>query len=189
MLQVLNLYAALNGQTRKVSRERERACAEQGCAVTSRDVAGQESPLDFLAPNLIFIGSGVCTWLPGKAMLSWIDRQLRNAREQGLITPGFPRRPGRFACAYCTYAGPHTGEAEAAPALKYMGQLFDHLGIPVVAEWAIPGAFVPEKMRFMNVQGRLGDIRDRPDAHDLRAIREKVHGLVRSLAAAMAGQE
>ncbi|BCS88122.1 flavodoxin domain-containing protein [Pseudodesulfovibrio sediminis] len=187
MLNVLNIYASLNGQTRKVSREIERACAEQGCTVTSLDVAGQEHPYDLLAPNLTFIGSGVYTWLPGKPMLQWIDRQLKHAREHELIKPGSPRLPGRFACAYCTYAGPHTGEAEAIPALKYMEQLFDHLGIPVVAEWTIPGAFIPKKMRFMNVLGRLGDISDRPNAHDLSEIREKVRGLVLSLEAAMAG--
>ena len=189
MLNVLNIYASLNGHTEKISREIERTCAEQGCAVTSLDVAGQEHPHDLLAPDLTFIGSGVYTWLPGKAMLRWIDRQLQHARERELIKPGSPRVPGRFACVYCTYGGPHTGEAEAVPALKYMGQLFDHLGIPVVAEWAIPGAFVPEKMRFMNVQGRMGDISGRPDAHDLSEVRQRVRGLVLSLDAAIAGRE
>lgn len=181
MINVLNIFASLNGQTEKINREIGRACSGLDCTVTSVNVVGQDRPLSLLEPDLIFIGSGVYTWLPGKGMLKWIDMQMKHAREEGIIRPGSPRLPGKFACVYCTYAGPHTGEAEAVPALKYMGQLFDHLGITVAAEWAIPGAFVPEKMRFMNERGRLGDIRDRPDSHDLRDVREKTIGLVESL--------
>lgn len=186
MIKVLNIYASLNGQTEKVHREIGRACADLDCTVTSVNVGGQDRPLSLLDADLVFIGSGVYTWLPGKGMLKWIDMQLKHAREAGLILPGSPRLPGKFACVYCTYAGPHTGEAEAVPALKYMGQLFDHLGIAVAAEWAIPGAFVPEKMRFMNEGGRLGDIRGRPDPHDLGEVRERTIGLIESLRSAIA---
>lgn len=180
-MNILNLYASLNGQTEKVAREIEQVCAAKGCDVTTIDVGKESRTPDLLENDLTFIGSGVYTWLPGKRMLNWIDGQLGAARKQDLILPCSPRIPGKFACVYCTYAGPHTGEAEATPAIKYMGQLFDHLGITVAAEWAIPSAFIPEKMRYMNVTGRLGNIEGRPDARDLQQIRERTGGLIESL--------
>lgn len=180
-MKILNLYASLNGQTEKVAAEIEQACMKKGCTVETVNVRNQVDTIDLLASDLTFIGSGVYTWLPGKQMLKWIEMQLGIARDNGLIRPGSPRIPGRFACVYCTYAGPHTGEAEAIPAIKYMGQLFDHLGISVAAEWAIPGAFVPEKMKAMNRSGRLGNIEDRPSVDDLKRVREQAMGLISSL--------
>ncbi len=180
-MKILNIFASLNGQTKKVAMAVEQACRTTGAAVETIDAKKQNTPLDLTAYDLTFIGSGVYTWLPGKKMCDWIEMQLAWAREKELILPGSPRLPGRYACVYTTFAGPHTGEAEALPALKYMGQLFDHLGITVVGEWAVPGAFVPEKMQAMNRSGRLGNIEDRPNAQDLVQIREKTKGLITSL--------
>ncbi|WP_147820712.1 flavodoxin family protein [Salidesulfovibrio onnuriiensis] len=180
-MNILNLYASLNGQTEKVALEIERACADAGCDVKTINVGKQDLELDLLRNDLTFMGSGVYTWLPGKRMLKWIDRQLASARDRNLILPGSPRLPGKFACVYCTYAGPHTGEAEATPAIKYMGQLFDHLGVTVADEWAIPGAFVPENKRHLNTSGRLGNIEGRPNEHDLMQVRERARGLIESL--------
>ncbi|MCJ2163527.1 MULTISPECIES: flavodoxin domain-containing protein [unclassified Pseudodesulfovibrio] len=185
MIQVLSIYASLNGQTEKASREIERACADNGCSVTSVNVRKHDDILSLLDADITFIGSGVYTWLPGKQMLKWIERQLGHARTEGLILPGSPRLPGKFACVYCTYGGPHTGEAEAVPCLKYMGQLFDHLGITVAAEWSIPGAFIPKGMQEMNVKGRLGNIEDRPNADDLKSVYQRTAGLIKALSSSM----
>jgi len=181
-MNILNLYASLNGQTQKVAEAIEQSCTRPGCSVTTFNIRKENKELELLDYDLTFIGSGVYTWLPGKQMLKWIGRQLDSARDAGLILPGAPRIPGKFACVYCTYAGPHTGEAEAIPAIKYMGQLFDHLGISVFAEWAIPGAFVPEKMQSMNHNGRLGDIEDRPNARDLQEIAGRAQSIIDSIA-------
>ena len=184
-MKILNIYASLNGQTEKVAREIEKACIENGCMVATinvrESVQDQMQAVDLLKSDITFIGSGVYTWLPVKQMLKWIEIQLASARNNGLILPGSPRIPGKFACVYSTYAGPHTGEAEAIPAIKYMGQLFDHLGITIAGEWAIPGAFIPEKMQAMNTSGRLGNIEGRPNAHDLKMVREQTAGLIKSL--------
>lgn len=185
MMNILNVYDSLNGQTEKVARTIEKACSDRGCSVNTVNVRTQERELDLLESDLTFIGSGVYTWLPGKPMLKWIDRHLTAARGQNLILPCSPRIPGKFVCVYCTYAGPHTGEAEAVPALKYMGQLFDHLGVTIAAEWAIPGAFIPPKMQSMNVNGRLGNIEGRPDQEDLRRVYEQTGGLLDSLCLAV----
>ncbi|MEZ0576962.1 flavodoxin domain-containing protein [Halodesulfovibrio aestuarii] len=180
-MNILNLYASLNGQTEKVAVEIEKAVTEGGHAVTTVNVKKNGAVIDLLAYDLTFIGSGVYTWLPGKAMLSWIENQMSYARQNDLILPGSPMIHGKFACVYCTYAGPHTGVDEAVPAIKYMGQLFAHHGITVADEWSIPGAFVPEKMWHYNTSGRLGNIEGRPNSEDLRQVREKTKGLISSL--------
>lgn len=181
MISVLNLYSSLNGQTRKVALEIEKACLEAGCSVTTVNARNQHDTLELLEYDMTFAGSGVYTWLPDKNMLSLIDRQLAEARSHNLIHPNSPRVSGKYVCVYCTYGGPHTGKAEAIPAVKYMGQLFDHLGITIADEWCIPGAFVPEKMRAFNTQGRLGNIEGRPNDADLKRIHEQTIGLISSL--------
>ncbi|WP_319778822.1 flavodoxin domain-containing protein [Maridesulfovibrio sp.] len=180
-MNILNLYGSLNGHTEKVAFEIEKAVAGAGHAIRTVNVKKDDSVIDLLEYDLTFIGSGVYTWLPGKPVLNWMEKQMAHARKNDLILPGSPRVPGKFVCVYCTYAGPHTGEAEAVPALKYMGQLFDHLGITVADEWSVVGAFVPEKMRHFNASGRLGNIEGRPNAEDLKQVREKTGGLLESI--------
>ncbi len=180
-MNVLSLYGSLNGQTEKVAREIETVVSGAGHTLRTVNLKKDDSVINLLEYDLIFIGSGVYTWLPGKSVLGWMDKQMAHARDNQLILPGSPRIPGKFACVYCTYAGPHTGVAEAVPALKYMGQLFEHLGITVADEWSVVGAFVPEKMQHFNKSGRLGNIEGRPNAEDLRQVREKTAGLLKSI--------
>lgn len=180
-MNILNLYASLNGQTEKVALEIEKALVECVDSVTTVNVKTQDEVINLLNYDMIFIGSGVYTWLPGKSMMSWIDRQMDYARKNDLILPCSPKIPGKFVCIYATYAGPHTGEAEATPAIKYMGQLFDHLGFTIADEWSIPSAFVPKSFQHFNLSGRLGNIEGRPNADDLNAVREKTKGLIKYL--------
>lgn len=181
MIKVLNLYSSLSGQTYKIAQEIEKACQSAACAVSTINVRNQQETLDFFEYDMIFAGSGVYTWLPDKHMCSFIDRQLSEARTNDLIKLSSPRVLGKYVCVYCTYGGPHTGEAEAVPAVKYMGQLFDHLGISIASEWCIPGAFIPVKMHSFNTQGRLGNIEGRPNADDLKNVYEQTMGLLASL--------
>lgn len=80
---------------------------------------------------------------------------------------------------YVTYGGVHTGVNEAVPAAKYMAQLFDHLGFDLLGEWYFVGEYKPEGFQEFNVNGRLGDVRGRPNADDLRAAAELVKGALR----------
>lgn len=180
-MKILNVYASLNGQTEKVALAVTQAAQDAGCTVTTLNIRTDNAEIDPLEYDLVFMGSGVYSWLPGKAMLKWMDAQMEAAKKAGRILPNSPRIPGKFAALYCTYAGPHTGEAEAVPAVKYMGQLFDHLGMTIAAEWCVPGAFVPKNMQFMNTQGRMGNIEDRPNSDDLAGVRGRVAALIDSL--------
>ena len=67
---------------------------------------------------------------------------------------------------------------EAIPAVKYMGQLFDHLGFLVLDEWYVVGEYHPEKLKDFSANGRMGDITGRPNEADLRDIAEKVKGIL-----------
>jgi hypothetical protein len=81
---------------------------------------------------------------------------------------------------YCTFGGAHTGANEAIPAVKYMGQLLDHLGIDVVAEWYVIGAYPGKgRLKEYSVGGRLGNIEGRPNEADLADVAERVTGVLR----------
>ena len=80
---------------------------------------------------------------------------------------------------YCTYGGVHTGINEATPTIKYLGQFFDHLGYTIVGEWYIIGEFKTKGSPDPSIDGRLGDIRGRPNEADLREVAEKVKGILK----------
>jgi hypothetical protein len=89
--------------------------------------------------------------------------------------------PGKHVLIFCTYSGPHTGIREALPAGKVAGQYFEHLGIPVIDEWYVVGEF--HGREEASTQGRLGDIRGRPNDEDLTAVREQAKALAERLRA------
>jgi hypothetical protein len=64
--------------------------------------------------------------------------------------------------------------------LKHIGQYFEHEGIRVVDHIAQVGVF-PEAEESYNTDGRFGDIRRRPDDHDLQELEGRVRGILRRL--------
>lgn len=108
---------------------------------------------------------------------------LRNSRQRyadaGAIRPCAPRLNGKKAVIYCTYAGVHTGINEAVPAVKFTGQLFDHVGFSIVDEWYVVGDFQQEGFAAMNTGGRYGTITGRPDERDLDDIAHRVRGILK----------
>ena len=92
--------------------------------------------------------------------------------------PCSPRLPDRSAVIYCTYGGVHTGINEAIPAVKFCGQLFDHLGFTILDEWYFVGDFKTEDMYNYNTGGRHGDITGRPDERDLEEVEERIKDIL-----------
>ncbi len=136
--------------------------------------------IDLLGYDVVFIGSGVYQWLPGKAMQEFIVARLGHYSGKGEIKPASPRRPGKKCVVYCTYGGAHTGINEALPAGKYLGQLFDHLGFEVVAEWYFVGEYPSQgRMKDMSLVGRLGNIQGKPNDSDLEEVAARVTGVLR----------
>lgn len=174
-MKILNLYYSATGNTGKVAEQIEKAILQEGHEVTTVRAA-KDIDLDILAYEYVFIGCGVFMWLPGKPLMELINKLRDKYRD--VIKPASPRRPGKKVIVYCTYGGGHTGANEAVPVVKYTGQLFDHLGYEIIAEWYIPGEF-HGKYENLNVEGRLGKITGRPNESDLREIHEKVIGILK----------
>jgi len=171
-MKVLNLYFSATGNTQKVARQITITTASCGHQVdTVRATKGAD--IDLLAYDLIFAGSGVYEWLPGKPLRTLFGRMRQKYVALGKIKPGAPPRPGKSAIVYCTYGGGHTGVNEAVPTAKYLGQLLEHLGFQVLAEWYLVGEY-HGKFQWFNTLGKLGDISGRPNEADLRQMAEMV---------------
>lgn len=176
-MRVLNLYYSATGNTDKVAEEIGRAVREAGHEVETVK-AGPKMDLDILAYDFVFIGSGVYSWLPGKPLMELITELRQKYSGAGEIKPASPGRPGKKAVVYCTYGGGHTGINEALPAVKYMGQLLDHLGYEILSEWYVVGEY-HGKLEYLSAAGRLGGIAGRPNKADLEEISQKVRGILK----------
>ena len=177
-MKVLNLYFSSTGNTGKVATSIGEAVRELGHEVDTLRITGKDMEIDILNYNFVFAGSGVYAQLPGNTLMELFRELIQKYIKAGEIKPAAPRRPSAYAVVYCTYGGAHTGINEAIPAVKYMGQLFDHLGYTIVGEWYIVGEYKTEKLRGRSVDGRLGDIRGRPNEEDLREVTERVKGIL-----------
>jgi hypothetical protein len=177
-MKILNLYFSSTGNTDKVAKRIDLTLKDLGHEVETVKVAG-ELDLDILAYDFVFVGSGVYSWLPGKPLMELLSKHLRRYAQAGEVKPAAPRRPGKKAVVYCTYGGGHTGMNEAVPAVKYMGQLFDHLGFEIIGEWYLVGEFLGGNLEHLSVGGRLGDIRGRPHEADLAEVAARVAGIMR----------
>ena len=178
-MKILNLYFSSTGNTEKVAQRLTATVQKLGHEIDTINVTG-DCELDLLSYDVIFVGSGVYQWLPGKPMQEFISGRLSHYAAAGEIKYASPRRAQKKAIVYCTFGGAHTGANEAIPAVKYLGQLFDHLGFEIVGEWYLIGRY-PETGRFKDFSslGRLGNISDRPNTADLDELAERVIGILR----------
>lgn len=180
-LKVLNLYYSMSGNTEKVAKKIGEAVKGLGLEVNTVKVTKKETELDILQYDFVFVGSGVYMWSPGKPLRELFMSLLAKYNGTGDIKAASPRKPQSYAVVYCTYGGGHTGINEAVPAVKYMGQLFDHLGYNIIAEWYIVGEYVTKNLYEYNILGRLGDIRNRPNENDLKEVAEKARGILKAV--------
>lgn len=178
-MNILNLYFSGTGNTRKVADTIAETARNAGNAVdTVRIRKKMEREVDLLEYDLVFAGSGVYEWLPGKPVISLFGRLTREYREKGFIKQPAQKRYPKKAVVYCTYGGTHTGINEAVPTVKYMGQLFDHLGFDIVGEWYTVGEFHGGFKAFSK-RGKLGNITGRPNKNDLDEVSELVKGVLK----------
>jgi hypothetical protein len=138
----------------------------------------KDTEVEYLDYNLIFLGAPVYHNLSPAPVLSFLRKTRR--RDGVKILASAPEIPGVAAVPFCTFGGGHTGYSEAEPMLKNMGQYFEHEGIRVVDYIASVG-FFPEADLSYNTEGRFGDIRERPDEHDLLEVEGRVRGILHRL--------
>lgn len=175
-MKVLNLYYSSTGNTEKIARAIDNTVKETGHEIESVKVKA-DAEIDIIGHDIVFIGSGVYTWLPGRPMLEFLDKTRQRYSQAGEIKPSSPRRPGKKAVVYCSFGGAHTGINEAVPAVKYMGQLLDHLGYEILSEWYFSGEY-HGRLAPYSISGRMGNIAGRPNSADLQDVAERVRGIL-----------
>ena len=181
-MKTLVLYDSLGGNTEKVAKGINRTLDRGGIETELIKVSEDTDP-DLYDYDLLFLGSPVIAWSPTNTMRDFVMKKLREYHKTR-IQPSAPLRPGKFAVSFCTFSGTHIGENEAIPLTKWFSSFLEHLGCQVMAEWNIVGEF--HKTEGSNINGRLGDIRGRPNESDLLDVENRVKGLLAGLAASMA---
>jgi len=171
------LYWTKNGNTEKVAQRIHDTLQKAGMQV-SLLLIKKDVEIEYLDYNLIFLGAPVYHNLSPTPVLSFL-RKNRN-RNSVKVLASAPEIPGVAAVPFCTFGGGHTGYNEAIPMLRHIGQYFEHEGIRVVDYIASVGCF-PEADASYNTENRFGDIRQRPDEHDLIEIEGRVRGILRRL--------
>jgi flavodoxin len=181
-MKALVLYDSLGGNTERVA-ERIHSTLGQGGVESEFVKVSGDTDLDLYDYDLLFLGSPVIAWGPTNTMRDFVMKKLSEYHKTS-IQPSAPVRPGKFGVSFCTFSGTHIGEDEAVPLTKWFSSFLGHLGCQVMAEWNIVGEF--HNTEEPNINGRLGDIRGRPNESDLLDVENRVNGLLAGLAAWMA---
>ena len=177
-MKVLVLYWTKTGNTGKVARTIYKSVTEMGVdAVIKMVEEAKEEELHRY--DLIFLGSPSYYWLPPEPVRNYINENMKLLRSRGDIKLGAPQIPGKSGIVFCTYSGPHTGINEAIPAGKFLGQFLEHIGFDVKDEWYVVGEF--HNREDLSTNGRLGNIKGRPNADDLYEIGRRTEVLLKSL--------
>jgi flavodoxin len=183
-MKALIIYWSKTGNTEKVAQAIKQGLEAAHGEVQCMHLEGAEGMIqsettDFYAYDLVCLGFPSYRWSPPKPVDQFLNKKYNVYRKQECVKIGAPKVPGKHVLIFCTYSGPHTGINEAVPAGKYAGQFFEHLGFTVVDEWYVVGEF--HGSEEASTQGRLGDIRGRPNAQDLEKVREDAMRLAREL--------
>jgi flavodoxin len=178
MMKALVTYWSATGNTKKVAETIDSTLKKNGIDETFKTVKDAKDE-DILAYDLVFIGSPSYMWAPPDPVVAWVKDRMDFYRERGAIKPSSPKVPGKMAVVFVTFSGPHTGIGEAIPAGKYLGQFLEHIGFDVLDEWYIVGEFHNSEVN--STQGRMGDIRGRPNQQDLEKVASDVEKIIKAV--------
>lgn len=177
MKTALILYWSATGNTEKVAHAITKGLSRNGCKVTEKKIAeaDTESYFDY---DLVCFGTPSINWHPPVPVEKFLKGKFAEHKKEGRVVPGAPKI-GKRVLLFCTFSGPHTGINEAVPALKYVGQFFEHVGFDVVDEWYVLSEFFGSQEN--NALGRMGDIRGLPTRADLDHVETAAYNLVTRL--------
>ncbi len=177
-LRALVLYWSGGGNTRLVAEALARGLESQGAEVRLLSLAEAEAEeADPEAYHLVCLGSPSYHFGVAAPVRRYLEDLQQRGRALGYPQFGSPAGPRRWGVAFVTYGGPHTGIEEATPAGDFIAQALRHLGRQVRGIWYTVGAFHGDPDREHNLLGWLGDIRGRPNEHDLGVIESNARGL------------
>lgn len=177
-MKALILYFSATGNTRKVADTIKSGLDEAGFETRciSLDEAVSEDLYEY---DLVFMGTPSIVFLPAQPVMDFIKEHLKFHAKRGDIKLSAPNLPGKRAVVFCTYSGPYTGIDQATTAGKYMAQFLAIIGFEVVDEWYVVGEYHGSVER--STQGKLGDIRGRPDEGDLARVRSDLAGILKDI--------
>ncbi|MBW1695362.1 MAG: flavodoxin [Deltaproteobacteria bacterium] len=177
-MKTLVLSDSKGGNTEKVALRIHQSLKATG-QISNLVRVTEDAKIDLDAYDILFLGSPVYAWLPTDAMIGFVKKKMSDYRQQGRIVPASPVKKWKFAVCFCTFSGTHIGEEEAVVATRWLGAFAGHIGYRVIGYWHIAGEF--HNRDDLNIKGRLGDIRGRPNARDLKDVENRVKGLIASL--------
>ena len=174
-LKSLVVYFSPGGNTKKVAQAIVKGLESRNADVelSPLEDAGEK---DLYAYDLVCLGAPAYNFTVPAPVGRYVKEQLRRAHARERVQLRAPTFPHKWAVVFVTYAGPHTGIDEATPAGDHMAQMFRHLGFEVRGKWYTVGEFHDEDSSS-NLYGCLGDIRGRPNEHDLGVIESNAAGL------------
>ena len=174
----LIVYHSDTGNTEKVAMAIKRGIERTGKTVTLKTVE-EAKGTDLYDYDLVCVGSSVIHALPSKKVFEFIEANDERYRDDREVALSPPKLINKSAVVFCTYSGPHCGVNEALPVGKYIRQFLEHLGFDVKDEWYEVGEF--HGWPDASTQGKLGDIRGRPNDDDLMLVELRAAQLARSL--------
>ena len=177
MKTALLLYWSATGNTEKVANSIAAGLQDAGWSVVQHKLAEAEED-SFFDYDLVCFGVPSYSWHVPAPAEKYLKAKFTEYKNEGRVMPGAPKI-GKNALLFCTYSGPHTGVREAVPAVKYVGQFFEHFGFDVVDEWYILSEFHGSEEN--STLGRMGDIRGLPSEKDLERIRMAASNLAKRL--------
>jgi multimeric flavodoxin WrbA len=167
-MNALVIYWSATGNTKKVAETIHETLKNSGVnSILKRFEEAKAEELELYDYDLLLIGSPSYMWQPPGPVQDYIKEKVGHYHKRGDIKYNAPKLPGKTGVAFVTYSGPHTGINEAIPVGKYFGQFFD-------------GEF--HNNEEASTQGRLGDIRGRPNKQDLDNVAREVNKLLKTLA-------
>jgi flavodoxin len=164
----LLIYWSKTGNTERVALAIKAGLESAGLNVVIKRIEESED-VDYLEYDLVCIGSPTYQWHPPQPVDEFLKKKHNWYCNEGKVKLAAPKIAGKNALVFCTYAGPHTGINEVIPAGKYISQFLEHLGFTILDEWHVLSEY--RGWKEGNTEGRMGDIRGKPDQEDLLKIR------------------
>jgi len=189
-MKALILYDTLGGNTQKIA-ERIDSVLQRNAIESTIVKLEEDTSLEFYDYDLIFAGSPDIAWLPTKKMMEFLQKKLQEHRLRGDILPSAPSHPGKFAVCFCSFCGAHTGINEALSVTQWLAAFFEHIGYSILEKIHVPGEMRDfgqakgwmnkEILDKLNTQGKLGNIKGRPNEQDFINLEQSIQILLDKL--------
>lgn len=176
-MKCLILYWSAGGNTKKTALAIQDELLQKSAKVDLVEIT-EELEINLHDYDVVFLGSPSYQWIPPLPVQKFMKKTM-NTYRGGVRPVKIPKVSGKFSVVFCTFGGIHTGIKEGLTAGSYMAQFLEHMGFFVLDKWYVPGKF--QGWDDGSINGKLGNILNRPDENDLKIIRENTDDIVSGL--------